>query len=193
MTTRQSAHVVAVVTSDFEQGAYFDLQFTKNVITEAPMTTPEVSRQLSLEYSSQPPDVLSNFLEERVDRDPQIRVENKDVLLGLQKQAQNFELMNRTREECLAMYMDLRPINYRHILAVSSNATSNNSILWLETPSSRNESSTKQVCNSESYLDDKCYSWNGTDFKVIFFFWKISPNIKTFRGNGTATKFPDAW
>lgn len=154
---------MAVVTSDFEQGGDFDIRFTKNFTAKAPVPATEVLSGLSLHYS---PASLSNSLQEREYGLPNFPSEVTDLILTLQEKAHNLELVNKTNTECLEMYLESRPINYRHIIAISSNTISNNSILWLDSSSSPNENSRNQVCSRDRDFDLPCYSWSAADFAV---------------------------
>lgn len=141
-TTRQSAYVVGVVTPNFQEGAPFDLQFTNEFTANAPIPTPEIwTSEFRGDNFSQKPHAFYDLLGERGYELPRIRAKDEDVLLRLQRKAQSLELMNISSKECLEMYSNSPPVNYRHVLTVSKSTTSNNSILWFDNLSSSNKSS----------------------------------------------------
>lgn len=179
-TTRQTAYVVGVVTSDFEQGVPFDLQFTNTFTGNGPVPYPETLKSgTHTNYYSQTPNFFYAILGDSGYKLSQIRDKDEDVLSRLQTKALSRELMNVTGEECRKMYLESPAIDYGHVLAVSSNTTSDNSILWLDSSTLPNKSSSAWL---HAYGDAIITQYDPSDTWVVGLYVKHERRVWEYGG-----------
>lgn len=116
--------MVAVVDSKFAEGAPYNLSSVNNIYSAT--SRPLFQTGFEVLYS-----LLPLWLD---DEKPSFDDPNADriALDALQKKAQHGQLVSMPTDECLKAYFTTKPTNYRNVLAVSDNAVSKSSVIWVD-------------------------------------------------------------
>lgn len=115
--------MAAVVDPSFAEGSPYDLSSVNDIYS----ATSRPLFQTGLQNSSVNPVGLDSYITHFSDTNA-----DRIALEALQKKAQHGQLITMSTAECLKAYFTTQPTMYRNVLAVSDNAISNSSVIWID-------------------------------------------------------------
>lgn len=136
--------MVAVTTAGFEEEAPFSFSLANRLATSYSEPPFSNGRRTYLGREANPGWYYPSL------PFPMYDDSGQSILLSLQQKAKQKELIELTPEECLHKYLPDHQRQYRNLLAVSENARSNSSVVWIYYSSPSDNTNSTWICEHGS-------------------------------------------